>query len=338
MIEPVGRVSGVDDVASIRLGVLGCADVASRRVLPAVTTTPGIRLAAVASRTFAKAQALAARFGGEPVLGYQTLLDRADVDAVYIPLPAALHAEWIERALMAGKHVLAEKPLTTSGVETARMAVLAHRQQRVMMENFMFHRHSQHAAVRRLLADGAIGAVRSFAATFAIPPRPRGDIRYSAELGGGAVLDVGGYPVRAAQLFLGSDLIAVGACLTHDGVLGVDVGGAALLRRDDGVTAQLSFGLRHAYTSHYEFLGAAGSLSLDHVFTPPPGHRPVVRLTRQDQREQLTLPGDDQYSASVAAFASAVRAGSVLDADTMVAQARLIDDIRQHASRGTRCE
>ncbi|ONI90810.1 oxidoreductase [Actinosynnema sp. ALI-1.44] len=325
--------SAADDAAPIRLGVLGCADVAARRVLPAVATTSGIRLVAVASRTLGKARALAAHFGGEPVLGYQTLLDRTDVDAVYIPLPSALHAEWIARALMAGKHVLAEKPLTTSGAETARVAMLAHRQQRVLMENFMFHRHSQHAAVRRLLDDGAIGTVRSFAATFAIPPRPQSDIRYSAELGGGAVLDVGGYPVRAAQLLLGANLTVMGASLSHDNVLGVDVGGAALLRRDDGVTAQLSFGLRHAYTSHYEFLGTDGRLSLDHVFTPPPGHRPVVRLACQDRREQLTLPSDDQYAASVAAFTGAVRAGSVLDADTVVVQARLIDDIRWHGTR-----
>lgn len=314
--------------SEIRLGVLGCADVATRRVLPAVATTPGIRLHAVASRTAGKAEEMTRRFGGIPVVGYQALLDRDDIDAVYLPLPPALHREWIVRALRAGKHVLAEKPLTTSAADTKSAVALAQHQDLVLMENFMFLRHTQHDAVRELIAEGMIGEPRAFAATFTIPARPRGDIRHRAELGGGALLDVGGYPVRVAQLFFGQALRVRGATLLRDAEVGVDTGGAALLADGDGVTAQLTFGLAHVYTSRYSFLGSCGRLTLDHAFTTPATHRPIVRLERQDHREDRTLPAHDQYAGSVGAFADAVRGRGKRGIDAMLRQAELIDEIR----------
>ncbi|MFI9812597.1 Gfo/Idh/MocA family protein [Saccharothrix variisporea] len=330
----LGPLGGADVVTGrpLRLGLLGCADVATRRVLPAVAAVPGIELAVVASRSEAKARAVADAFGGEPVRGYQRLLDRADVDAVYVPLPSGLHAEWVRRALLAGKHVLAEKPLTTDLATTVELVELARGADLVLRENFMFVHHSQHGHVARLLADGAIGALRSFAATFAIPPRPPGDIRHRPELGGGALLDVGAYPLRAAQLLLGPELEVVGAALRHDDDLGVDLGGGVLVRRADGVTGHLAFGLEHRYTSRYELLGSTGRLSVDHVFTPPATHRPVVALDRQDDREEFVLPADDQCANSVAAFARAVREGPAVD-DSTVVQAGLVEHSRRAAAR-----
>jgi dTDP-3,4-didehydro-2,6-dideoxy-alpha-D-glucose 3-reductase len=320
--------------AALRMGVLGCADVAARRVLPAMAAVRDVVPHAVASRTPNKAAALAGKFGARPVTGYEALLDADDIDAVYLPLPSGLHAEWIERALLAGKHVLAEKPLTTTAADTERLLELAARQGLVLAENFMFPRHSQHAAIGHLLADGAIGRLRALSATFAIPARPRDDIRHRAELGGGALLDVAGYPLRAAQMFLGTKLTVAGAALDHDGTLGVDLGGAAVLAGDGGVTATLTFGLQHAYTARYQILGSTGRLTLDHAFTPPAAHRPVVLLERQDRREEITLPADDQYARSVEFFACAVRGEVVPDTETTIAQARLVDEIR--AGSGSR--
>ncbi|MDQ3403048.1 MAG: Gfo/Idh/MocA family oxidoreductase [Actinomycetota bacterium] len=316
----------------IRLGLLGCADVATRRVLPAVAAQPGIELTAVASRRLDKAERVTRAFGGVAVEDYQRVLDRGDIDAVYLPLPSGLHGPWIRRALMAGKHVLAEKPLTTDLTTTVELVSLARERGLVLRENFMFAHHSQHDRVLDLVADGAIGDLRSFSATFAIPPRPAGDIRYQRELGGGALLDVGAYPLRAAQLLLGPKLDVVGAALRHDDELGVDVGGGILVRRADGVTGHLSFGLEHRYTSNYQLLGSSGRLSLDHVFTPPPSHRPIVRIERQDHQEEFVLSADDQCANAVAAFVRAVREGPVVD-DTVVIQAGLVERSRLAADR-----
>jgi predicted dehydrogenase len=330
--------------APVRLGVLGCADVAVRRVLPAVAATPGVRLVAVASRRRERAEHLAGAFGADAVTGYGALLARSDVDAVYLPLPSGLHAEWIGRALAAGKHVLAEKPLTTSAAETGRALADAAARGLVLRENVMFCHHPLHAAVRTLVERGAVGELRSFAAAFTIPPRPPGDVRLSHPLGGGALLDAAAYPLRAALVHLGRDLAVRGAVLRRGAGdagadPGVDLGGAALLGRPDGVSAALEFGIDDAYRSTYRLAGTRGRIEVDHVFTTPPDHEPVARLTTAAGTEEIALPAGDHCRGAVAAFADAVRGGGDVpgwDAATVLAQARLVDAIRSSAgSTGT---
>ncbi|MER5393920.1 Gfo/Idh/MocA family oxidoreductase [Saccharopolyspora sp. NPDC002686] len=319
------------DQPTISLGLLGCADIATRRLLPAFAAAPGVRIAAVASRSRAKAERVADLFGAEPVEGYSRLLDRADVDAVYVPLPPGLHSEWVGRALRAGKHVLCEKPLTTSSQSTEDLLALARARGLVLMENFMFPHHGQHARVRELVAGGAIGTLHAFSAAFAIPRRPDDDIRYQAPLGGGALIDVGGYPIAAAEFFLGGGLRVVGAHLRHDDELGVDLAGSALLRTPDGISATLTFGLDHFYGSRYELWGSAGRISVDHVFTTPATHRPVVRIDRAE-REELVLPADDQVANSVAAFLQAVRDGVEHGVAATRTRAALMADVRRLAA------
>lgn len=320
------------------LGVLGCADIARRRTLPAAVAEPSVRLVAVASRDGAKAAGFAAEFGCAAVQGYERLLLLEDVEAVYIPLPVALHAEWIEAALRAGKHVLAEKPLAPDAATAARLVRLAHESGLLLVENYMFTHHAQHRAVRELLDDGAIGELRAFSAAFTIPALPPDDIRNRPELGGGALLDVAGYPIRAAELFLGDGLEVVASVLRHDPATGVDAGGAALLRTPSGVTAQLTFGIDHAYRSSYELWGSTGHLTVDRAFTPPPDHRPLVRVERADGTREHLLDPDDQFARVISAFARGVRAGAGELPDggghrtaDIVPHARIVDAVRRLA-------
>lgn len=326
---------------AVRLGVLGCADVAVRRVLPAAGRTTEAVLAAVAGRDPHRTARVAAHFGALPVNGYGELLGRSDVDAIYVPLPTGLHAQWVRAALEHGKHVLAEKPLTSSEAMTRELFELAASRGLVLRENYMFPWHSQHDAVRKLLADGAIGRLRTIHATFTVPRRPDGDIRHVAALGGGSLLDNGGYPVRAARMFLGDDLTVAGAALYRPSGAEVDHGGTAVLRRPDGAGALLSFGMDHAYEASYTLHGTEGVLTLDRAYAPPEDHRPVLRLRRQDHVEELALPADDQFAASVREFARAVAAarssgrddGAATAAAGATAQARLVDGIRTDAAR-----
>jgi predicted dehydrogenase len=324
-------------VTPLRFGVLGCADIARRRMLPAMTGVDAVRVVAIAGRDAERTERMADSFGCVPVHGYAALLERSDVDAVYIPLPAALHARWTEAALRAGKHVLAEKPLTTSPAATRALLDLAGSRGLVLRENVMFVNHGQHTAVRKLIADGAIGELRSLRAVFTVPARPDGDIRHDPELGGGALLDTGVYPVRAALHLLGDALRVVGASLTQGPGRAVDTSGAALLRTPEGVTAQLEFGLDHGYRSSYEVCGSTGRLSLDHAFIPPAEHRPQLRLTRGFIQETIELAAEDQVTGTVLAFAEAVRAGWPSPAgdgqsQAAVLQARLLEDIRTAAA------
>ncbi|WP_258573956.1 Gfo/Idh/MocA family protein [Actinomadura parmotrematis] len=317
----------------MRIGVIGCADIARRRTLPALAAHPGVRLAAIASRDPAKARRFADLFGGDPVTGYAALLERDDVDAVYVPLPAALHAAWVERALRSGRHVLAEKPLTTSAADTEALVALAASRGLALLENFMFLCHSQHARVRALVADGAIGEVRGLTAEFAFPPVPADSTLYRPDLGGGVLTDAGVYPLRTALLHLGPGLEVRGAHLRIDEEHGVDVSGSALLAAPGGATAHLTWGADRAYRSRYALWGSTGRIELPWAFTPPATHRAVVRVERRDRVEELTLPAEDHFAGAVAAFVARVRDGapSVLEGAALVEQARLVDRVRRAA-------
>ena len=240
---------------------------------------------------------------------------------------------------MAGKHVLAEKPLTTDLQSTAGLVELAESCGLVLMENFMFPYHEQHAVVAGERAAGQIGELRSLTATFTIPRREPGDIRLNPELGGGALLDVGSYPLRLAQLLLGPDLEVVGSALRFDPDEGVDVGGSVLLSRQDGVTARLAFGLDDVYVCEYELFGSEGRMALRRAFTPPADHRPVIRVERASGVEERLLPVDDQCRNALRAFAAAIHRG-MPDAENgraIVRQAELLDRVRvRHGTTGLR--
>ncbi|WP_368733000.1 Gfo/Idh/MocA family protein [Streptomyces alkaliphilus] len=293
-------------MSALRMGVIGCSAFGGRTMLPAIRDTPGTTLAAVASRDRARAVAFADRFRCDPVVGYENLLSREDIDAVYIALPNALHHEAALAAMESGKHVLAEKPLTTTVGDTVELCRTAAEEGLVLRENFGFPHHGQHRRVRSLVDDGRIGRLRHMEGSFCFPPLPGNDIRYRSDLGGGALLDVGVYPVRAMQYFLGDDLTVTGAVLRHDPVSGVDVSGGFTACSPDGVIASGTFGFEHSFGSRYRLWGSTGQLTVERAFTPPPWYTPTLRIVSQDHTEELTLPAEHQLGSCVKAFADAV--------------------------------
>ncbi|CCH33151.1 Gfo/Idh/MocA family oxidoreductase [Actinosynnema sp. NPDC047251] len=318
----------------LRVGVVGCAEIAGRRTLPAMVANPDIEVVAIASRDEGRAREFTDRFGGSPLKGYSALIDREDVDAIYNPLPLLLHAEWTERALTAGKHVLVEKPMTDSHKESSRLIELARAKGLVLMENYMFLHHSQHSEVRRMVDGGAIGELRGFSAAFTFPPKPAGDIRYQPGVGGGAFLDFGGYPVKVAMYFLGNDLRIGGAVFREHRDFGAVLSGEVLLYTPAGITAHLSFGMEHSYRNSYRLIGSTGRLLLDWVFTPPETHRPVVRVERQDHREEFVLRADHQFANAISAFVHAVRTGQDLrpQHEDALEQITLLEGIQRQAA------
>jgi predicted dehydrogenase len=314
------------------IGVLGCADIAVRRALPAIKDSP-FRLAAVASRTQDKAAGVAARFGCDAVAGYDRLLELPGVDAVYIPLPNSEHADWALRALSAGKHVLVEKPAVSTAGAARDLVSLAEQRGLLVMENFAFLQHPQHDQARSLMDSGCIGEIRSYSGAFGIPPADRRGIRYQPALGGGALWEVGCYPVRAAQEYLQGPAQVLGASLEFDPELGVDVAGVALLRDDRGVTAHCSFGFVHSYRSTYDIWGSRGRLVLDWAFTPSRDARPVLRLQQQDRETRYLAAASDQFVGVFTAFCNSIGDPRSRSAHhlALVRQAELMAQIQSHA-------
>nr|QVQ68804.1 mmyU [uncultured bacterium] len=325
---------GTDAAQPIRLGVLGCAEIAGRRTLPALARVKDFSLQAVASRTTEKAEAFARKFACLPVTGYEALLSRDDLDAVYIPLPAALHGPWARASLEAGLHVLVEKPACATAAEAASLVALARQRGLVLMENFGFARHSQQEHVHALLAEGAIGELRSVTAEFAFPPLPANDIRYSPGLGGGALFDAGVYPIRAARLLLGDALDVAGAVLRIDQTYGVDVAGSALLTTPQGITAHIAFGFVHSYRCGYTLWGSEGTISLDRAYSAPDNLQPVMRLTQGCHSTVHHLAPDRQFDAMLGAFAAAIRADDTVSCtDDLLHQAQLVERVATSALR-----
>lgn len=329
----MSKVPAATAATPARIAVLGCADIAWRNVLPAMSAVEDVRIVALASRSKAKAEKFAGRFGGEPVEGYERAIQRCDVDAVYLTLPTGLHHTWAARALEAGKHVLVEKPLTAGLTDTEELVGLARKRGLALMDGFQFLHHAQHSAVRKMIDQGRIGELREFTAVFGIPPRPDDDIRYRPELGGGALLDVGVYTVRVAQLFLGAELTVLGSLLRRDTRRGVEIGGAALLVSSDGIPAHLSFSFEASYRSSYALWGSEGSLVVDRAFTPPPTFRPAIRLQSQGATEEIFLEPDNQSANMVRAFVRSLRQGADLESsgENLIRHAAVVDLIRDQA-------
>ncbi|HEV2348067.1 MAG TPA: Gfo/Idh/MocA family oxidoreductase [Actinocrinis sp.] len=324
---------------TVRIGVLGCASIALRRTIPAILACPQTSLAAVASRDPEKAKQAAQRFGCDAST-YEELLRRDDVDAVYVPVPPSLHLPWGLEVLRAGKHLLLEKPAATSADEARRLVDEAGARGLVLRENFNFLHHGQHRTVRELLAAGRLGTVRTLSAAFCFPGMPASDIRYVPQLGGGALLDAGVYPIRVAQLLFGADLRVTGSTLRIDPARGVDVAGQALLVSGDGVLIDAQFGFQHSYGSRYSVWGSTGRLTLDRAFTPPATWSPVLRIEEQDHVEERVLPTDNQIENTIRSFAQAVSEGRDArhpdEADygaQTIRTAELVDEVRRLAVR-----
>lgn len=279
----------------IRIGVIGCANVAERCMIPAIKAADRFELIAVASRTKEKAEKFAEKFSCEAIEGYSNLINRDDIDAVYMPLPTGLHEEWIIESLKKGKHVLAEKSLSIDYESAKKIINEAETMQLLVMENYMFQYHNQHAFAQKLIKDGEIGDLHFFKSSFGFPPRSKDDIRYNKKLGGGALLDAGGYVIKAAQLFLGSDITVGGAFLKYDRQLDVDIYGGAVLKNDKDQIAHVSFSFDNYYQCSYEIWGSKGRITAGRAFTPPPNFAPSILLEKQDHKQEFSITPDNHF-------------------------------------------
>ena len=313
---------------------MGCADIAWRAMIPAFIDCDEVSLVAVASRTKIKAEKFGIHFGCEGLVGYESLLSREDIEAIYIPLPTGLHEEWVKKTIEAGKHILIEKSFAESFESARTLVELARKKNCLIIENFLFPHHSQHSWVIDKVSNGEIGDVHLFRSTFGFPPLPETNFRYNPVLGGGALLDAGAYVVKAAQIFLGNDLKLLGATLKYDEKTGVDIYGDAMLKNFKGQVAQISFGFDFYYQCNYELLGTKGKLVVERAFTAPPGFLPSVRLEHQGNMTSISLPADNHYLNMSRFFANTIRNKKnwIDHWDSLLRQAELIDAIRREGS------
>lgn len=291
----------------MKIGILGTADIAYRRFLPALQKCGDFTYAGVATRTLEKGKRFQETFGGKVYEGYDALLEDETIQAVYVPLPPALHYEWGKKVLEAGKHLFMEKPFTVSLTETEALLALAEEKGLTVYENYMFLYHSQLAKIKELIVSYQLGELRLLRMAFGFPKRAESDFRYNKALGGGALLDCGGYPVRLALELLGESAQVVQARLCQPKGYEVDLYGSAVLENRDGLCAQISFGMDNAYQCQLEVWGSKATLIAPRIFTAGADVVPQIILRTSSNETHLQMEQDDQFLHSNEFFLQVIK-------------------------------
>jgi predicted dehydrogenase len=253
----------------VRWGVVGAARVATERVVPAMKRCQTAEVTAIASRDLAKARDAAARLGIAKTFGsYEELLADPEIDAIYIPLPNHLHAPWSIRAAESGKHVLCEKPIALSAAEAAELIRVRDRTGVKIGEAFMVRTHPRWLRARELVRSGRIGTLRAISGYFSIPLSDRGNVRYVAEWGGGAMLDLGCYHVTLSRMLFGEEPRRAVALVDRDPQSGVDRLVSMLL---DFPSGQGSFtcGFELVWSQKINLIGSKGRIEVDLPMAAP---------------------------------------------------------------------
>ena len=315
----------------IRWGILGAAKIAREHLIPAIQLSANGIVAAVASRDAAKGTALCQRFNIPHLFqSYDDLLAAPDIDAIYIPLPNALHVEWTHKAIAAGKHVLCDKPLALRADDIDDLIAARDRSGLVVGEGFMVVHHPQWQHVKNLLAAGHLGTLRMVESSFAFFNADPNNIRNQPELGGGALRDIGVYPVVTTRFATGREPLSAHASIEWDERFGVDRFATCLIDFGD---FQLSFycSTQAAHRQHVTFHGDKSWLRLDAPFNAGVYDiaRISSRMTGSSTIEEIIFPQANHYQLMIENFHAAMRGDEPLrfPLESSRANQRVIDMI-----------
>lgn len=307
----------------MRIGIICPSEIAFRRFLPSLQKVEQFQFAGIAIaspeewagdgkvtvNTLAiienerkKAQNFIDTFGGKIYEGYKTLITSPEIDIVYLPLPPALHFKWAKLALESGKHAYVEKPFTTCIEDTQALLAIARQNRLAVHENYMFIYHQQLQTIQELIAQGEIGKVRQYRISFGFPRRAANDFRYNKSLGGGALLDAGGYCMKYASWLLGDTARLVCANSYYEQEFEVDIFGSCTMTNDEGTIVQMSFGMDCDYKCELEAWGSTGTLTTGRILTAPDGLEPDMFIKHNQEYITKKLPADNAFEKSIRRF------------------------------------
>jgi len=322
------------------MGVLGAANIARKVVIPSILRAEGVELVAIGSES-SKAADFIAEAGLSDVRAcrYEELIAADDVQAVYIPLPNHLHAEWSKRAADAGKHVLCEKPAALTRAEAEDMIEHCVSRGVIWMEAFMYRFHPQWRLVFERLRGGAIGDLRHARSVFTFTVTSSENVRRQADIGGGCLYDVGYYCVNAARWTIGAEPVAVSATM-NVAPEGIDEEFSGLLEFPDGRTASIHSAFTQPYRHEVELLGATGRIRIPTAFVNRSDPL-TFEVEDADGWQTVETPGDDEYRLEVEDFARCVAAGrqpEVVSHQDTLANMAAVDALYEAARSGRRIE
>jgi predicted dehydrogenase len=326
----------------IRWGVLGAADIAVRKVIPAMQQAESCEVTAFASRSLERAREAADALGVEKAYGsYEELLSDPEIDAIYNPLPNHLHVPWTAKAAEAGKHVLCEKPIAMSAAEARSLVEVRDRTGVKIEEAFMVRTHPQWRAAVDVARSGRIGDVRSFVGYFSYYNRDLANIRNVRELGGGGLLDIGCYLVHTSRLVYGEEPECVVGLIDEDPETRTDIVTSAMLAYPSG-HAVFTCGTQLVAAQRVQILGTRGRVEVEIPFNAPPDRPTRVFVDDGSDLfgagvETIEIPTVDQYTIQGELFSRAILEGGgvAVPLEDSIRNMAVVDAIFASARSGT---
>ncbi|MGN8154037.1 Gfo/Idh/MocA family protein [Agrobacterium sp. 22094] len=327
---------------TLKWGVLGCAGIAAKAVIPAIQSSRLGRVAAIASRDAEKASAMATRFGIEKSYGsYEDLLSDPDIDAIYNPLPNHLHVPMTIKALEHGKPVLCEKPIALNAAQASELAEAQKAADLPVAEAFMVRHHPQWKKARAMVAEGRLGDVRAIQTIFAYYLDDPKNVRNQADIGGGGLFDVGCYAINTARFLFDAEPLRAVALMENDPVFGTDRLTSGLLAFPEGRQLAFTCSTQLSLTQKVTVLGTRGRLEIPIPFNAPADQQTMLifddgRDLAGGGRQEIVIEPVDQYREQVDAFAEAVLSGTPLETglDDAIANMKAIDALFRSATSG----
>lgn len=316
----------------VRWGVLGTAKIALTKVIPAIQKSEFGKVAAIASRDIEKSRVTADSLDISRAYGsYEKLLDDDEIEAVYIPLPNHMHVPWSIRAAERGKHVLCEKPIALSADEARKLVAVRDKTGVQIGEAFMVRTHPQWVKVKELIDSGRIGELQLVSGHFSYFNRDIANIRAKREWGGGALMDIGCYPIFISRWLFDAEPTEVMSLIERDPDMDIDRLVSAILRFEKG-RCTFTVGTQIVHYQRMQIFGRSGRIEVEIPFNAPPDRE--TKIFVDDGRdvigsgiETITFPPVDQYAIQADHFSQAVRgAGAVpVPLENSIANMEVID-------------
>jgi predicted dehydrogenase len=295
----------MNDQKMVKWGVLGYARIARETIIPAINRSSNAEFYAIASRDKGKIDECRARYQVSIAYdSYDALLDDPDVQAVYIPLPNALHREWTIKAAEKGKHVLCEKPVALNSAECREMIEACRKNGVLFMEAFMYRYTERIRKVREIVDSGVLGDIRYINSCYRFFLTNPASIKLKPELGGGSLYDVGSYPLNFVGMITRDEPASVSAeCVKENGI---DVILSAVLKYGSGIIATIHSGFNAQKRIYSEITGTKGSLEIPDTFLDEEG---FISLVTDKGTEKIVVGASDRYRLEIEDFSNAVRSG-----------------------------
>lgn len=295
----------------IRWGVLGAANIAVKKVIPAMQVGDFCEITAVASRDLEKARRIANNLSIPKFYGsYEELLAETEIDAIYNPLPNNLHVEWTIKAAEAGKHVLCEKPIALTAEEAGKLIEVRNRTGVKIQEAFMVRTHPQWLVVRDLIRRNRIGKLQAITGFFSYFNTDPTNIRNKIKTGGGALMDIGCYCINISRFILGEEPHKVSALIERDARSGIDKLTSAIM---DFPTCQSTFtcGTQLVPYQGMQFFGTNGRIEVEIPFNIPPETATRIFVDYGTDLygkniETIEIPAANQYTIQGDLFSRAI--------------------------------